>query len=106
MANFIPIQLDRQTGKQHATRAGLQGLGPPPGPGFSITWGYTHIQALPDFTWVIPHNGNSENLQVQVFDSSNELVIPDIVRVVDANTVEIDFGAPMSGKAQLIIFST
>ena len=106
MANFIPIQLDRQTGKKHATRAGLGGIGAPPGTGFSLTWGYTHEQLSPDFTWVIPHNGGSEDLQVQIFDTSKELVIPDRVVVIDANNVEIEFTSPMSGKAQLVIFNT
>ena len=65
--------------------------------------GYKYSQDEPSNVWVIEHNRETMNLQVQVFDPNNEMVIPSRIKIVDSNTVQIEFGDSMvTGTSQLI----
>jgi len=97
MANLIPIQLDKDTGLQVASRSGL-GLGNIP-PGFFPLAGYLHEELIVSDTWVVAHGATLLNYQVQVFDSTGNLIIPDQVITIDADTIHIIHGAPITGKA-------
>jgi hypothetical protein len=65
--------------------------------------GDKYIQAIASTTWTIAHNRNTTFILVQVLDG-NEIVIPDSIRFVDADTIEINFGAPASGSANMVFF--
>lgn len=56
-------------------------------------------------TWTISHNLNSFNCISQVYmlngDGSLQFVLPDSIKLVDANTVELKFSTPIAGKAIL-----
>jgi hypothetical protein len=60
---------------------------------------YTHSQNTAQSMWTIKHNLNTTSVQVQVFDTSNRVIIPDEITIVDANTVTVDTHAPLSGRA-------
>lgn len=97
MANFIPIQIDKDTGRQVASRRGL-GLGVLP-TGFFLTMGYAHVEAVVSSLWIIPHGADLLHYQIQIFDDSGNLIIPDQVITVDSNTIHVVHGAPITGKA-------
>ncbi len=60
---------------------------------------FTYTQAIPAITWTIPHNLNSNNVQVQIFDGANRMVIPNEVTIVDKDTVQVEFGVNFAGRA-------
>lgn len=65
--------------------------------------GDKYIQATPASTWTIAHNRNTTHILVQVIEG-NEIVIPDRIVFIDANTIEVSFGAPISGSANMLFF--
>lgn len=72
-----------------------------------VTWialtdeinGYEFTQASNSSTWVITHNLATSFPVVQVYDSSNSVIIPESITVTDANTVTVTFTSAISGKA-------
>lgn len=56
-------------------------------------------------TWNLAHNLNSFNCVAQVYqmneDGSLQSVIPDSIKLMDTNTVELKFSTPIAGKAIL-----
>lgn len=65
--------------------------------------GYKYYQDEPSDVWLVEHNKSTENLMVQVFDPEHEMVLPSAIKVIDPNTVRIEFGTAMvSGTAQLL----
>lgn len=53
-------------------------------------------------TWTLTHNLGSENVIVQVFDTSKSVVIPQSIQIIDEDTVEITFGSAQAGVARII----
>ena len=101
MTNLIPLQLDKDTGNTVASRQGLSGGVN----GFLSVSGFVHIEAIANTTWVVTHNANSIYFQVQVFSTTGELILPDIVTTIDNNTVEISFGTATTGHATFALFT-
>jgi hypothetical protein len=101
MSNLIPLHLDKDTGEYVAK---FRDTGTLP-PGTSLTLGYTFVVIIPVTTWVIPHNNNTDNLVIQIYDTSNQLITPDQVDVTNVNTVTVHFAVPQAGKAQLVLFT-
>lgn len=56
-------------------------------------------------TWTLAHNLNSFNCVAQVYqlneDGSMQSVIPDSLKLLNANSVELKFSTPIAGKAIL-----
>ena len=50
-------------------------------------------------TWVVTHNFNTESPLVQVYDQDDFQIIPQSIRINDANTVTISFATSVSGSA-------
>lgn len=65
--------------------------------------GDKYIQATASSTWTIAHNRNTTHVLVQVMEG-NEIVIPDRIVILDANTIEITLGAPRTGSANMVFF--
>ena len=99
MPNFVPLQLDKDTGNIHAQPLSGGGGGVPFGTG------YFHDQLLADVLWVIQHNENNEQLLVQVFDDNDKFILPDEIEIIDINTVHVSFGAAMTGTARIMFFN-
>lgn len=66
---------------------------------------YIHNQNNEAATWTINHTLNSSILQVQVFDNTGKMVIPNEIVVVDKDTITIDFGTLFAGRAVLMVGS-
>ena len=64
---------------------------------------YIHVQDTSSATWTVSHPLKSGSVQVQVFDTSNRMVIPNEITLTDKNTVTIEFGIAFTGKAILMI---
>lgn len=62
---------------------------------------YTHYQDIENDIWVVSHNKESTNFVISVFDASGSMIIPESVKISDANTVVISFNLILSGKSTL-----
>ncbi len=67
--------------------------------------GIEHIQAIDSDTWTISHAKNTKKIQITIWDTTDEQVFADSVKILDVNTVEIKFNTPISGRAILMVFS-
>lgn len=67
---------------------------------------FVYADTSPSQVWTITHNLNTTTPMVQVYDTDFLMVIPDNIIVVDNNTVEVDFGDPMAGRAVIMAGST
>ena len=65
---------------------------------------YEHVQLFPQLTWVITHNKNTRRVQITIWDMTDEVILPDSIRIQDANTVVISYNSSMTGRAILILF--
>ncbi len=73
------------------------------GGGADVT-GYEHVQASAAVLWVVSHNKNTSKIQVTIWDSNNEMMFADVVKIIDSNTVFIHFGTAAIGRAILMMF--
>lgn len=63
---------------------------------------YTHSQNSASDTWSIAHNLNTTSVQVQLFDNSNHVMIPDNIIINDSNNVTVTFGTAIQGRAVVL----
>jgi hypothetical protein len=71
-------------------------------PSTSTTGKYTHTQAVASLTWSIAHALNTENITVQFWDSSKQLMIPDTVTIVSDVLAQATFLVAQSGTAVVV----
>jgi hypothetical protein len=57
------------------------------------------IVTVPSITWVFPHNLNSPNPVIQIYDDNHQMVQPDSISITNNNTVTITFAQAISGTA-------
>lgn len=55
----------------------------------------------PSDSWYIVHHRNTSKLFFQILDSTNTEIIPERVKIIDSNTVQIDFSDPVTGILNL-----
>lgn len=60
---------------------------------------FVYVQATTATQWTIVHNLNSGTPVVQIYDETNEQVIPEKVTPTDQNTVVVDFNIAVTGRA-------
>lgn len=60
---------------------------------------YIHTQGDATNTWVVNHNLNTGTPAVQVYNTSDQMVIPTDITTISANQLEIEFNAPVIGRA-------
>jgi len=97
---LVPLHLNRTTGALVTEQ--IDELEIPIGT--VPTFGFVHNQAVAATTWTIVHNLNTDDGVIQVYNLSNQQIIPDTVTFLDANTVEITFFTAQTGKACLAMF--
>lgn len=100
MANLIPLNLDKDTGKIIA-RGGRGG-----GLGSDTAGGFLFEQLAPSDTWNVPHNQENDRVLVQIYDETGNFTIPDEIIIVDINNIQILFNAPMEGTAHILFFNS
>lgn len=95
MQNLVPVYVDITTGEYVLqTEENLAGT----------TFGVQHVQSTPATTWTIVHGKHTTRFISQVFDDQMFTIVPDEIRIVDINTVEITFVEPQTGLVNLIMF--
>lgn len=63
---------------------------------------YVHTQEVAATTWTITHNLATTGVNVQVYDATNRVVIPDEIETTGPNTVTITFGQGLAGRAVVL----
>lgn len=63
---------------------------------------YTHNQASALQVWYVNHKLNTTSVNVQIYDASSNVIIPDTIRTVDNHNVEIAFSSAQSGRAVVV----
>jgi len=66
-----------------------------PGVGSSVLF----TQSTPATTWVFTHNLGGTYVTINVYDSFDNIIIPQNITATNANTLTITFGVPTSGHA-------
>lgn len=60
---------------------------------------HIHTQDTPNATWMVEHKLGSENVLIQCFDSSNNVIVPSSIRTVDEDVTEVVMPDIFVGKA-------
>ena len=63
---------------------------------------YTHAQGTASTTWYINHNLNTTSTNVQIYDNTGSVVIPNSIMTVDMNNVAVTFGTAIQGRAVVV----
>lgn len=63
---------------------------------------YTHTQDTESSTWTVTHNLNTTSVNIQVYDGTNNVLIPNSVVTTGPNTCDITFGSIQAGRAVVI----
>lgn len=101
MANLVRLHLDKDTGKIVAGGEVTETGGAP----VVTKDGFLYTQSTPSDLWTINHFAGTTLLLIQIFDSTNNLVVPENIELVNINTVEVSFGTPITGTARIIFFT-
>jgi hypothetical protein len=65
---------------------------------------YEHVQLAPADVWVVQHNQSSIRVQVTLWDNDNQMFLADAVTIVNADTIEVSYNTPCTGRAVLVLF--
>jgi hypothetical protein len=96
MANLVRLMLDKDSGDIVAKEQTVPG-------GTFETAGFRFTQDTPATPWVITHAGGTEIVIVQVYDQSNQQIIPDSITVVNPFRIEITFAEAQAGVANILM---
>lgn len=66
--------------------------------------GFEHVQTLASDTWTIVHGFNSNRVSATIWDASDEMILPDKVKIITLNTIQVTFNTALTGRAILMIF--
>jgi hypothetical protein len=69
---------------------------------YAASVGINFVQSSPSTTWTINHNLNNKYPLVQIYDSSDAVIIPASIVGTDTNTTTITFSTAISGYARVI----
>jgi hypothetical protein len=61
--------------------------------------GKIHTQSSAASTWTVTHNLGVQYPNVTIYNSSNEIIIPQTITATDANTLTLTFGSAVAGYA-------
>ena len=90
-----PVRVRTSTGWVDIAIVGPKGDPGPPGSGGDLS--YIHTQTTGAAVWTVTHN-LGKYPSVMVVDMANTVLIPDVL-YLDAASVRLTFGNPVSGKA-------
>ena len=61
--------------------------------GLKVGQKYLHAQSSANTTWTISHNFDYQYVNVDVYDSNDQIVIPTSITATDSNTITLTFGS-------------
>lgn len=67
------------------------------------TYVHTVHSSVPATQWMVQHNLNTTNPLVQIYDTTQQMVIPSSISPIDNNMIQITFGWPMAGRAVIMM---
>lgn len=70
----------------------------------SACTGYEHIQLEPSTLWNIVHAKNTRRIQVTIYDDNYEQIIPETIKLINTNEIQVSFVTPVSGVAIITAF--
>ena len=89
---YKPIYVDLESGKWHTTNEV-----------FDSNLRCLRVRvAKASSSWYVKHWRRTNKLFFQILDNSNSEIIPESIKIIDDNTVQIDFYQPTSGTLNLI----
>jgi hypothetical protein len=102
--DFVELTDGQVLGKLAGTVQGItiSGLGGDP-----VPKNYVHVEdgSPVTNTWIINHNQNSEDYVIVIYDEDGDVIIPDQVNLIDANTIHVIMSFPIKGKAVIVFAS-
>jgi hypothetical protein len=69
---------------------------------YAASVGINFVQSSPSSTWTINHNLNNKYPLVQIYDSSDAVIIPATIVGTNTNTVTVTFSTAISGYARVV----
>lgn len=66
--------------------------------------GYEHVQSDAQEEWTIVHAQGTRRIQITIWDGDDEIMMSDSVRILDDNTLVVEFNTPTTGRAILMLF--
>jgi hypothetical protein len=66
--------------------------------------GYEHIQLSAAIVWHISHLKNSKRIQWSLWDENDESILPDSVKIINSNSIQVNFNTPQAGRIILMTF--
>lgn len=63
----------------------------------SAAGSYVHTQSTPSTTWNIPHNLGTQYVHFTVYNTLNQVLIPNVITAVDSNNATITFTTAQAG---------
>jgi len=66
---------------------------------------FIYAQSTPAITWTIAHNLHSSTVFVQIYDTSNRMIIPEDVDTSQLNVTVVTFATAQSGRAVVMLGS-
>lgn len=63
---------------------------------------YTHVQSSASATWTVNHNLNTSTVNIMVYDTTNRVVIPNNVEIVNDNTVAVYLASAAQGRVVVL----
>jgi hypothetical protein len=73
------------------------------GPAGSVR-GFEFTQATISSVWNIAHNLASSRAQITIYDADWEVVIPNTIKIMDSNNIQVTFATSIAGKAMIFVF--
>lgn len=63
---------------------------------------YTHVQDTSSDTWPIVHNLNTTSVNLQIFDETSSVVVPNSIVTTGPATATVTFSSAISGRAVVV----
>ncbi len=63
---------------------------------------YTHVQEADADTWNVVHNLNTTSVNVQIYDQTSNVVIPNSIVTTGPNTATVTFSTAVQGRAVVV----
>ena len=63
---------------------------------------YTHTQSSDSDTWLVVHNLNTTSVNIQIYDQTSNVIIPNALVTTGPNTATVTFGSAIQGRAIVV----
>ena len=63
---------------------------------------YVHVETVGSVEWVIPHNKNSINAILFIYDDVGNQILSDSITIIDQNNIRVQFNVAQRGRAVIM----